>query len=594
MKKLLSGNEAIARGAYEQGVTMGVGYPGTPSTEILENFARYEGIYAEWAPNEKVALEVGIGAAMAGARVLVTMKHVGVNVAADPLLTAAYTGVNGGLVLVAADDPGMHSSQNEQDTRHYAKFAKIPVLEPSDSQEARDMLGLALEISETHDIPVILRTTTRVAHSQSFVNLQEPADRPVKPYAKDARKWLMVPAFGRLRRQALEERMNRLKDYVETTPVNFIHKPENVDSCKVGIITSGINYQYVREAMPEAAVLKLGMTFPLPAGIIKQFAASVEKLYVVEELEPFIEEFVNGLGIKITGKGLFPAMGEFSTGLIRSKFVEAGELPPADDTALGKPLSDLPSVPMRPPVLCPGCPHRGVFYTLRKLKLVVTGDIGCYTLGGLPPLEGIDSCVCMGASIGMAHGIDKAVPELRGRTVAVIGDSTFMHSGITGLLDVVYNHGNSTVIILDNSTTAMTGHQEHPSTGKTLMGVDAPAVDLEALVRALGVSRVRTVDPLDLAGLTTAVQEEVAAPGPSVIIARRPCVLLKKKRQESVPMTVDSDLCKGCKSCLKLSCPAISVQDKMCVVDPIACNGCGVCAQVCKFGALKEGGEARA
>ncbi|HBV96225.1 MAG: indolepyruvate ferredoxin oxidoreductase [Peptococcaceae bacterium BICA1-7] len=588
MKELMTGNVAIARGAFESGVTVGAGYPGTPSTEILENFCRYQGIYAEWAPNEKVALEVGIGAAMAGARVLVTMKHVGVNVAADPLLTAAYTGVNGGLVLVSADDPGMHSSQNEQDNRNYARFARIPVLEPADSAEARDMVGLALDISEEFDIPVILRTTTRVAHSQGFVEIKERVERSLKDYQKDTRKWLMVPAFGRMRRQSLGERLTRLLDYSEKTPVNFVLE----GSPEVGVITSGISFQYVRETLPGASVLKLGMTYPLPAELIKRFAAGVKRLFVVEELEPHIEEFVRLLGLPVAGREFFPETGELSVAVLKRGFMAAGIIPEEKAVPVQS-FDDMPAVPVRPPVLCAGCPHRGVFYTLHKLKLVVTGDIGCYTLGGLAPLEGMDSCVCMGASIGMSHGIDKASPELRGRTVAVIGDSTFLHSGITGLIDVIYNNGNTTVMILDNSTTAMTGHQEHPSTGKTLMGAAAPRVDLEGLVRALGVTRVSTVDPLDLSQLTEAIKAEVAASGPSVIIARKPCALLK--REAKPPVTVDREACTGCKTCLKLSCPAISVNEKLCSVDPVSCIGCGLCTQVCKFGALvAEGGEAGA
>lgn len=588
MKELLTGNAAIARGAFESGVILAAGYPGTPSTEILENFRHYDGIYAEWAPNEKVALEVGIGASMAGARVLVTMKHVGVNVAADPLLTVAYTGVNGGLVLVSADDPGMHSSQNEQDNRHYARLAKIPVLEPSDSSEARDMVGLALEMSEEFDIPVMLRTTTRVAHSQSFVELKEPQSRQVREYKKDPQKWLMVPAFGRMRRVSLEERLGRLSLFAETTGVNKIIPGTG----KVGVITSGISYQYVREVMPGAPVLKLGMVYPLPVDKIKEFAASVDRVFVVEELEPFLEEHIKLMGIDVTGKAIFPSRGEFSVSMLRQGFAKAGII---EEEVTGPPgYPDLPQTPVRPPVLCSGCPHRGVFYTLRKMKLVVTGDIGCYTLGGLPPLGGIDACVCMGASIGMAHGIDRAVPSFHGRTVAVIGDSTFMHSGITGLVNVVYNGGNSTVLILDNSTTAMTGHQDHATTGKTLMGKAAPVVDLEALARALGVSRVFTVDPLELDDVERLVKQEVEYPGPSVIIAKRPCVLLK--RVEANPMTVNAELCTGCKTCLKLSCPSISVVDKLCQVDPVSCTGCGVCAQVCKFKALEKpkGGSASA
>ncbi len=585
MKELLSGNAAIARGAYESGVVLAAGYPGTPSTEILENLSRYEGVYCEWAPNEKVAMEVGVGAAMAGARVLVTMKHVGVNVAADPLFTAAYTGVNGGLVLVSADDPGMHSSQNEQDNRYYARFAKVAMLEPSDSQEAKDMVRLGLEISEQFDIPVMLRITTRIAHSQSLVELAEPVAREIKPYSKDVKKNLMVPAFGRLRRVNLAERLSRLARYSEQAPVNFIVPGDD----RVGVVTSGISYQFVREALPGVSILKLGMTNPLPVQLIKRFAGQVDALYVVEELEPYLEEQIRMLGLKVTGKELLPDTGELNQGLLRRSFAAAGVLPPQPPA--GSPVEGLPQAPPRPPVLCPGCPHRGVFYTLQRLKLTVTGDIGCYTLGGLPPLEGMDSCVCMGASIGMAHGIDKAVPGLKGRTVAVIGDSTFLHSGITGLLNAVYNGSDITVLILDNRTTAMTGHQDHPATGRTLMGREAPAVDLAALCRSLGVQRVQVVDPLDMARLKEVIKSEVAAPGPSVIIARRPCVLLT--REAGPPVTVDAEKCKGCKMCLKLSCPAISMQDGKSSVDANLCVGCNLCVQVCTAGAMK-GGEAGA
>ena len=586
MKELYSGNAAIALGALEAGVTLAAGYPGTPSTEILENIAKSKEIYCEWAPNEKVALEVGIGSSLAGARTLVTMKHVGVNVAADPLMTFAYTGVNGGLVLISADDPGMHSSQNEQDNRYFAKFAKIPILEPSDSQEAKDMVRQGLELSELMDIPVMLRITTRVAHSQTLVAAGESVQREVRNYQKDAKKNLMVPAFARMRRVDLDKRHEKLREYSESTPLNKVEMQDN----KVGVVTSGISYQYVKELLPNASIFKIGMTNPLPMGKIKEFAAAVDKLYVVEELEPFMEEQLQIQGINAVGKELFPVTGEFSPELLRQKFIQAGELAPESTE---QDFADLPPVPGRPPVLCPGCPHRGVFYTLKKLKLTVTGDIGCYTLGGLPPLEGIDSCVCMGASIGMAHGAEKAVPGLRGRTVAVIGDSTFMHSGITGLLNVVYNQGNSTVIIVDNRTTAMTGHQDHPATGRNLMGEEAPEVDLEALCRAIGVKRVKVVDPLDLEQLKNTVKTEVADPGPSVIIARRPCALLSKEPEGPV-IEVDADTCEGCKACLRLSCPAISVTDDKAHVDPNTCNGCGVCMQVCKFGAMVKGGNANA
>ncbi len=589
MKELLSGNAAIARGAFESGVTVAAAYPGTPSTEILELFSSYPGIYAEWAPNEKVAMEVGIGASIAGARTLVAMKHVGVNVAADPLLTFAYTGVNGGVVLVSADDPGMHSSQNEQDNRYYAKFAKIPLLEPGDSQEAKDMIGIALDISEQFDTPVMLRTTTRVSHSQGFVEIGGPKSIAIRPYVKDAKKYLMVPAFARMRRALLEERLAKLKEYSEKSPLNAIEWRGRA----IGIITSGISYQYVRESLPGASVLKLGLTNPLPEKLIRQFAGGVQKLIVVEELEPFVEDQVRSLGITVSGKDLLPDTGELNVQVIAGKFAEAGLLSPSEKAPVKADGLVTAAIPGRPPVLCPGCPHRGLFFALRKLKLIATGDIGCYTLSGLPPLEAMDSCICMGASIGTAHGFGKADPELGGRTVAVIGDSTFLHSGITGLLNMVYNKGAGTVVILDNSTTAMTGHQHHPGTGSTLMGEQAQAVDFEALVRALGVKRVRVIDPLDLGEITKALQEEVAAREPSVIICRRPCILLKRATADDV-ILVQTEKCRGCKACLRLGCPAISMKGKLAHVDPDACTGCGLCVQVCRDGALVKGGSANA
>ena len=583
MKELLSGNEAIARAAYEHGVTVAAAYPGTPSTEILERFSRYPGIYAEWAPNEKVALEVGIGASLAGARTLVAMKHVGVNVAADPLLTFAYTGVNGGFVLVSADDPGSHSSQNEQDNRHYARFAKIPLLEPSDSREAGEMVGLALFLSEKFDTPVMLRITTRVAHSQGFVEKGEPRPRELRPYTRNPKKYLMLPAFARGRRAFIEERLAGLREYSETAPVNRIEWRDRA----VGVITSGISYQYVREALPDVSVLKLGFTWPLPEKLIRSFSEGVQRLLVVEELEPFLEEQVKAMGLAVSGKAHIPLTGELNPGIVAGKMIEAGILEQRGGPAAAAP-EGAPAVPARPPVMCPGCPHRGVFYTLRRLKLNVTGDIGCYTLGGLPPLEAMDCCVCMGASIGTAHGAEKADPAWAGRSVAVIGDSTFLHSGLTGLLNVVYNKGSSTVLILDNSTTAMTGHQQHPGTGCTLMGEPAPAVDLEALVRALGVRRVRVVDPRDLAEVTAAVREEVAVREPSVIICRQPCALLD--RQYAPAPRVLTEKGTGCRVCLGLGCPAIALKDKKAVVDTGVCTGCGLCVQVCKAGALAKGG----
>nr|WP_204614909.1 indolepyruvate ferredoxin oxidoreductase subunit alpha [Desulforadius tongensis] len=587
MKELMSGNMAIARGAYEAGVTVGVGYPGTPSTEVLENFARYPGVYAQWSPNEKVALEVGIGASLGGARVLVTMKHVGVNVAADPLFTLSYTGVNGGLVLLSADDPGMHSSQNEQDNRYYALMSKIPCLEPSDSQEAKDMVARALEISEQFDTPVMLRTTTRVSHSQSMVQTAQRSVPEIKEYQKNPSKFVMTPANARGRRVQVEERMEKLRRYSETCSLNTIHWGEK----EVGIITSGISYQYVREAAPRASVLKLGLTNPLPENLIKNFAAQVSRLVVVEELEPFLETQIKALGIKVMGKDILPGIGELNPQIIAralkkagipvsERYRDAGPLP-VDDAA--------PETPPRPPVLCAGCPHRATFHVLRKLKLTVTGDIGCYTLGSMPPLSAMDTCVCMGAGVGMAHGMALANPSMQNKAVAVIGDSTFLHSGVTGLMDVVYNGGSATVIIMDNRTTAMTGHQEHPATGRTLMGQPAPEVDLEALARSLGVKRVQVVDPLDIARFEQVVKEETAAHEPSVIIARHPCALLNKERQQ--PVTVDAELCIGCKLCLKLGCPAISGSGGVVEISAIQCSGCGLCASVCKQGAIKKGGQ---
>ncbi|HSR13580.1 MAG TPA: thiamine pyrophosphate-dependent enzyme, partial [Thermodesulfobacteriota bacterium] len=482
-RKLLSGNEAIARGAHESGVKVAAAYPGTPSTEILENLSRYEGMHVEWCPNEKVALETAMGAAFGGARALAAMKHVGVNVAADPLFTLSYTGLRGGLVLVSADDPEMHSSQNEQDNRHYAKAAKIPMLDPSDSQEAKDFTKIAFELSEKFDTPVMLRTTTRVSHSKSIVRMEEPSAPPVAlALTKDPVKFVMLPANARKRHPIVESRMRELAKLAETFPGNRIEWGDK----KVGIITGGVSYQYAREAMPEASVLKLGMAYPLPVELIRNFARQVEKLYVLEELDPFIEEHVRALGIEVSGKANFPLCGE-----LNPRLAAAGLNGGAVETAQTAPAN----LPARPPIMCPGCPHRGIFSILSKLKLYVTGDIGCYTLGFLPPLSAIDTCVCMGASIGHAMGLDKALGrEALGKVVAVIGDSTFLHSGITSLLNVVYNRGAVTVIILDNHTTAMTGHQDHPGISKTLDGVDGGRVDIAALCTAMGVEDVRRVD----------------------------------------------------------------------------------------------------
>ncbi|MBT9177130.1 MAG: hypothetical protein DDT20_01459 [Firmicutes bacterium] len=570
MKALLTGNEAIARGAYEYGVTVAAAYPGTPSTEILENVGCYSEIKAQWSPNEKVAMEVAVGSSIAGARTLVAMKHVGVNVAADPLFTFVYAGVNGGLVLVSADDPGMHSSQNEQDNRNYAKFAKTPMLEPSDSQEAKDYVGLGLSISEQFDVPVLLRVTTRISHSKTIVELNDPEPRTVKPYAKDIKKYVMMPAFARQKRIQLEERFARLKEYSENTPVNRIEWGDK----RMGVITSGIAYQYVREALPQASILKLGFTWPLPDKLIREFAAEVETLYVSEENEPYLEEHVKALGLPVVGKDILPIVGELSVRAIARAMN-------GSDVFAGTRAAN---VPVRPPVLCPGCPHRPVFFLLNQLKLFVTGDIGCYTLGALPPLDAMDTCICMGASLPMALGFEKAHPELAEKTVAVIGDSTFVHSGITGLIDIVYNCGTSTVLILDNSTTAMTGHQEHPGTGKTLRREPTAALDIEALCKAVGVKRTFVIDPFDMEGLKTLIKREVAAREPSVIIAKRPCVLIVKLDEPL--LYIDHEKCVGCKMCMRIGCPAISHANKKSTVNAALCVGCGVCAQVCKFNAF--------
>ncbi|BDV43246.1 indolepyruvate oxidoreductase subunit IorA [Geotalea uraniireducens] len=581
MKEMLSGNEAIARGAYEAGIKVASAYPGTPSTEILENIVQYKEIDASWAPNEKVALEVGIGASFGGARALVAMKHVGVNVAADPLFTLAYTGVKGGLVFVTADDPELHSSQNEQDNRNYARFAKVPMLEPADSQECKDFTRLAVEISEQFDTPVMLRTTTRISHSKSVVTLGEPAGGlPAPALERNPAKYVMLPGNARIRHRFVEERTDRLADFGETLAINRVE----MRSTEIGVITVGVAYQYVREVLPEASVLKLGMVWPLPAGLIRRFAAQVDKLYVVEELDPFIEDQVKAMGIPAIGKEIIPICGELTPAILRTAF----NLP---QTATTEPER----LPGRPPNMCPGCPHRGVFYTLNSLKAYVTGDIGCYTLGFMPPLSAMDTCVCMGASIGNATGITKVVsPEERQKVVAVIGDSTFLHSGITGLLDMVYNKAPATVVILDNRITAMTGRQENPASGYTLMGEETFQVDLAQLCNTLGVQHVRTVDPYDLADTKRVLQEEMARPEPSVVITQRPCVLIKREgafeRGES--QAVDFEICSGCKACLKLGCPAIIWQPSegergKAMIDPLLCTGCEVCAQLCKFSAIK-------
>ncbi len=587
-KELLTGNEAIARGAYEAGVTVAAAYPGTPSTEILENLVKYPRVYAQWSPNEKVAMEVGVGASIGGARALVTMKHVGVNVAADPLFTFSYTGVNGGLVLVSADDPGMHSSQNEQDNRNYAKFSKIPLLEPSNSQECKDMIRLGLEISEQFDTPVILRTTTRVNHSQGFVELSDRTDDTPKPYVKNPRKYVTVPAHARALHVLVEERRSKLAEYSETVPVNRIEWADK----RIGIITSGISYQNVKEVAPNVSVLKLGMTFPLPEKLIREFASQVNELYVVEELEPFLEDQIRLMGIEVTGKKMFPRIGEISQRILVDKLLSATAYKELiDATVLEDGIEaekEIP-IPLRPPVLCPGCPHRGIFYVLSQLKMTVMGDIGCYTLGALPPLESVDTTICMGASVGSALGMAKAHPEMHGKVVSVIGDSTFLHTGINGLVDIAYNKVPTTTIILDNSTTAMTGHQDHPATGFTLAKEPANQVDLEALCKAIGINRVVVVDAFDIDNLKKIVKEEAEANEPSVIIVKRPCALLIKER--SLPYVVDKESCINCNKCMKIGCPALTAGDDGVVVNTALCTGCTLCSKLCPTGALKKEGD---
>lgn len=576
MKKILLGNQAIARGAYEAGVKVATAYPGTPSTEITESIAEYKEIYAEWSPNEKVAVEVAIGASIAGVRSIVCMKHVGVNVAADPLFTFAYTGVSGGFVLVVADDPGMHSSQNEQDSRYYALATSLPMLEPADSMEAKEYVKLAFEMSEKYDTPVLLRTTTRLSHSQTFVELNDRVVVEDKPYKKDIAKYAMMPAMAKKRHIVVEERFNRIKKDANSLNINNI----TYNGTKIGIICSGVVTKYVAEAMPDASILKLGMVNPLPMEMIAKFAKNVDRLIVCEELEPIIENQIKAIGIKCEGKNLFSIQGELSVPIIRAKLLGEAEVK-ADN-----------SLPVRPPVMCAGCPHRGVFYVLNKLKLIVSADIGCYTLGAQQPLSAVDLVVCMGASIGMAHGFCKALGKEKSKNVvAVIGDSTFVHSGITGVVDAVYNGGNSTIIILDNSTTGMTGHQENPATGKTLRGEQTHQLDLAKVVEACGVKSINIVDAYDMAEVERVIKQELEKDEVSVIIAKRPCILLDKSLKNGC--SINSN-CKKCKACLKIGCPAIfNKEDGSIVIIKEMCNACGLCSQMCKFGAIESGGNAQ-
>ena len=575
MKKLLLGNAAVARGAYEAGVGVVASYPGTPSTEITEEIVKFDNLYAEWSPNEKVAAEVAIGASIAGARAMSCMKHVGLNVMADPVFTVSYTGVNGGLVFCVADDPGMHSSQNEQDSRHYAKASKIMMLEPSDSSECKEFTKMAFSLSEQFDTPVFIRLSTRVSHSQSLVELAEPENVELKTYEKNIGKFVMMPANAIKRHVVVEERIKALEEYAETTELNTVEE----NGSKIGVVTAGISYMYAKEALGDKAdYLKLGMVYPLPTQKLIDFAEKHEKVYVIEELDPVIETHLKSLGINCIGKDAFTLLGEYTPTMIKS-------------AVLGKPAPEVATIdepiPVRPPVMCAGCPHRGTFYVLKKLGLVVSGDIGCYTLGAVAPLQSVDTTICMGASVSAALGMAKARgDEFNKKLVSVIGDSTFMHSGITGLIDIVYNKGNNTVIILDNSITGMTGHQDNPTTGKTIRGEATKQVDLIRLAQAVGIEHVVVAVPFDVKNFEKVVKEEVNRDEPSVIIAQRPCALLKGVKYTGHCKITDK--CKNCKMCMKLGCPAISVKGDSVVIDSTQCNGCGLCVNVCPFGAIEK------
>ncbi|HHV18331.1 MAG TPA: indolepyruvate ferredoxin oxidoreductase subunit alpha [Thermoanaerobacterales bacterium] len=586
MKKIMTGNEAIARGAYEAGCKVAAAYPGTPSTEILENIANYKEIYSQWSVNEKVALEVAGGASIAGARALCAMKHVGLNVAADPLFTLAYTGVNGGLVVVTADDPGLHSSQNEQDNRYYAIHAKAAMIEPSDSQECLDFAKYAFTLSEEYDIPVLLRVTTRICHSKSLVNMGSRQDVGVKEYKKYAAKYCMIPAFAKRRHPVVEQKLKKLREYSNKIPLNRIEWGDK----KVGIITSGISYQHAREVMGDnASYLKIGLSFPLPEKLIREFASGVEKLYVIEESEPYMETFVKSLGIKCIGKDVFPICGELNPEILEKVL--------RPETSRNTYTLDM-EIPSRPPVLCAGCPHRGMFYTLKKYKdVIVTGDIGCYSLSIMPPLDVTHTLICMGAGISAGIGFEKALTLAHNgkKVFGCMGDSTFFHSGITSLIDAVYNKSEMAVIILDNRITAMTGHQQNPGTGKTLSGDISPVIDIEQIVRAVGVKgeNIRVVDPYDLTETQEAVEKAYEAVEPFVIIAKRPCALIKEvqKMRATLKCTINQNKCTSCKMCLKIGCPAIAFKDDVMVIDQASCNGCTLCMQVCRFDAIERLGE---
>lgn len=578
MKQLLIGNAAVARGLYEAGCSVISSYPGTPSTEITEFAAKNDEIYCEWAPNEKVAMEVSFGASLHGVRSCCAMKHVGLNVAADPLFTLSYTGVNGGLVICVADDPGMHSSQNEQDSRHYAIGAKVPMLEPADSSEAYEFAKAAFELSEKYDTPVLLRMCTRIAHSQSIVETGERGEVKNIPYEKNGEKYIMMPGNAKKRHPVVEERTKKLTELAENCAFNKIE----MNGSEIGIITSGTCYQYVKEVFGDSvSVYKLGMVNPLPEKSLRGFAASVKKLYVVEELDPIIENHCKALGLSVEGKSMFSMLGEFSQETVAEAF---GHEKPGT-------YENKTPIPVRPPMMCAGCPHRGMYYVLSKNHITVLGDIGCYTLGAQAPLFALDSTLCMGASVSGLHGFNKAGgSESEAKSVCVIGDSTFMHSGVTGLINIAYNGSNSTVIILDNSITGMTGHQQNPTTGYNIKGDPAGKIDLESLCRAVGINRIRVVDPYDLEACEKALREELAANEPSVIISRRPCVLLKYVKPKT-PLVVDREKCKGCKKCMKFGCPAISMHNGKAAIDKTLCVGCEVCVQLCGFGAIGNGGN---